>query len=152
MMDQDPQTAANNIIQLTNSTPFGVGGRRACYVHPDDASKCIKVLRQDEQRTVRIQKKGNLFPRSWRASFLETNFPFSGFEQSAVRPDAKLWCISRHRQDGHSKLSVHPHQMEWSWLIVWYCSQLFADPDPSLVKDISRQFWLTDWWYLHFQS
>ena len=69
MMDQDPQITANNIIQLANSTPFGVGGRRACYVHPEDASKCIKVLRQDAQRTVRIQKKGNLFPRSWRREY-----------------------------------------------------------------------------------
>ena len=68
MMDQDPQITANNIIQLANSTPFGVGGRRACYVHPVDASKCIKVLRQDERRTVRIQKKEICFQKAGAAN------------------------------------------------------------------------------------
>lgn len=33
--------------------PFGIGGRRLCYVHPLDPAKCVKVSRTDARRTVR---------------------------------------------------------------------------------------------------
>ena len=42
-----------NLLQLSGATPFGVGGRRLCFVHPLDPAKCVKVLRQDTGRTVR---------------------------------------------------------------------------------------------------
>ncbi|QHI68090.1 YrbL family protein [Tichowtungia aerotolerans] len=32
------------MIVLNDGLVFARGGRRVCYVHPDDASKCIKVL------------------------------------------------------------------------------------------------------------
>lgn len=44
-------------LELSGLEPFGVGGRRLCFRHPLDRSRCIKVLRQDEQRTVRIKKR-----------------------------------------------------------------------------------------------
>jgi hypothetical protein len=34
----------NDALKLSVLEPFGVGGNRACYVHPEDASKCVKVL------------------------------------------------------------------------------------------------------------
>lgn len=40
-------------LRLSDSEPFAVGGRRVCYVHPDDRYKCIKVLRTDEQRFIK---------------------------------------------------------------------------------------------------
>ena len=43
-------------LRLSGLTPFGVGGRRLCFVHPQDPSKCVKVLRTDERRTVRTRK------------------------------------------------------------------------------------------------
>lgn len=43
-------------LKLSDLTPFGVGGRRLCFVHPHDPSKCVKVLRTDERRTVRTRK------------------------------------------------------------------------------------------------
>lgn len=40
-------------LQLSPLQPFGVGGRRLCFVHPLDPAKCVKVSRQDDRRTVR---------------------------------------------------------------------------------------------------
>ncbi len=54
------QTQHRLPIELRHAKPFAVGGRRWCYVHPDDAGKCIKVLRRDEKRTVRITSKKRL--------------------------------------------------------------------------------------------
>jgi hypothetical protein len=31
------------MILLNDSEPFAIGGRRACYRHPDDATRCIKL-------------------------------------------------------------------------------------------------------------
>lgn len=46
-------TANGNILTLKELEPFGVGGRRLCFVHPHDPNKCVKVLRTDEYRVVR---------------------------------------------------------------------------------------------------
>ena len=51
------------MLILKDKTPFGVGGRRACYVHPGDSSRCVKVLRSDEGRTIRLAKKTNFFTK-----------------------------------------------------------------------------------------
>jgi hypothetical protein len=52
-----------DLIQLSNREPFGVGGRRLCFAHPSDASKCIKVLRTDARRTVRVNRSSAYFAR-----------------------------------------------------------------------------------------
>lgn len=57
MAADNRQTSTEALIELQSLQPFGVGGRRLCFEHPRDLSKCIKVLRQDELRTVRSQKK-----------------------------------------------------------------------------------------------
>ncbi len=44
-------------IKLAEQQPFAIGGRRLCYVHPFEPDKCIKVLRTDDRRTVRLQSK-----------------------------------------------------------------------------------------------
>jgi len=53
------------VIQLSHLEPFAVGGRRECYVHPDDPQRCIKTLRTDDRKTVRITKHP-LIPARWR--------------------------------------------------------------------------------------
>ena len=35
------------MLKLHDIEPFAVGGTRRCYVHPDDDTRCIKVLRPD---------------------------------------------------------------------------------------------------------
>lgn len=37
------------MISLQKASPFAIGGRRACYFHPDDTNLCIKVAREDKQ-------------------------------------------------------------------------------------------------------
>ncbi|APZ90582.1 YrbL family protein [Fuerstiella marisgermanici] len=57
MATDRPCTEAT-FIKLADQEPFGVGGRRLCFTHPDDPGKCIKVLRQDQQRTIRGKRSG----------------------------------------------------------------------------------------------
>ena len=57
------------VLVLNGSEPFGVGGRRACYVHPLDPAKCVKVLRTDERRTIRVKNSGSLIPTAWRREY-----------------------------------------------------------------------------------
>lgn len=49
-------------LRLLNIEPFGIGGRRLCFVHPNDPKKCVKVLRQDSLRTVRLKGKLRFIP------------------------------------------------------------------------------------------
>ncbi|MBR9827738.1 MAG: hypothetical protein GYB41_03695 [Oceanospirillales bacterium] len=35
------------MIDLHGLTPFASGGNRHCYIHPEDAGKCVKVARQE---------------------------------------------------------------------------------------------------------
>ncbi len=43
------------MIDLQGREPFATGGNRHCYVHPEDADKCVKVAREDvmQQRFAR---------------------------------------------------------------------------------------------------
>ncbi|MXZ56107.1 MAG: hypothetical protein F4227_08035 [Gammaproteobacteria bacterium] len=43
------------IVNLSQLTPFAIGGTRLCFVHPDDSNKCIKVLREDRTPQTRRQ-------------------------------------------------------------------------------------------------
>lgn len=51
-------TTESKIIHLHEKEPFGIGGRRLCFEHPHDRSKCIKVLRHDDRRTIRGKRSG----------------------------------------------------------------------------------------------
>ena len=55
------------VLALKGLEPFGVGGRRLCFVHPLDPKKCVKVLRTDERRTVRHKK--TIIPAHWRREY-----------------------------------------------------------------------------------
>ncbi len=56
-------------LKLENLEPFGVGGRRECYVHPENASRCVKVLRTDDRRTIRLSAKRRWVPPRWRREY-----------------------------------------------------------------------------------
>lgn len=56
-------------IALSGTEPFAVGGRRRCYAHPLELNKCIKILRTDSKRTVRMAKSKGLIPRQWRREY-----------------------------------------------------------------------------------
>jgi hypothetical protein len=52
-------------VSLSNAEPFAIGGRRLCFVHPNDPSVCIKVNRVDDQRFDRLPRK-RIVPASLR--------------------------------------------------------------------------------------
>jgi len=56
-MNENNKTENTAPLSLQGLVPFGIGGRRLCFTHPLDKTKCIKVLRQDDQRTIRIAKR-----------------------------------------------------------------------------------------------
>lgn len=47
-------TAVPGMLILRDIEPFAIGGTRRCYVHPDDETRCVKVLRAD--RTPRARR------------------------------------------------------------------------------------------------
>ncbi len=59
--------SGGEVLRLQGLEPFGVGGRRNCFVHPLDPKKCVKVLRNDERRTVRHKK--TIVPAHWRREY-----------------------------------------------------------------------------------
>lgn len=63
--DQGRSAQAEPTLRLAGLTPFGVGGRRLCFVHPGDLHKCVKVPRQDDRRTIRMNRR-TLIPARFR--------------------------------------------------------------------------------------
>ncbi|WP_237057000.1 YrbL family protein [Microbulbifer sediminum] len=59
-------------ILLTPEKPFAQGGNRLCFIHPGDASRCIKVRRPDFTLADRRRKKG--FPKNLK--------PLSSFDDN----------------------------------------------------------------------
>ena len=55
------------MVELSHQEPFGIGGRRLCYVDPRDPGQCTKVLRNDERRTVRTRP--GLIPNRFRREY-----------------------------------------------------------------------------------
>tara|TARA_A100001037_G_scaffold243968_1_gene224747 strand:- start:59 stop:787 length:729 start_codon:yes stop_codon:yes gene_type:complete len=62
ILNQPPNDSFEVILR--SHKPFGIGGRRLCFVDPRNDHRCIKVLRQDERRTVRSQT--HWIPQRWR--------------------------------------------------------------------------------------
>ncbi len=52
------------MIFLSEENPFAQGGNRLCFVHPDDASRCIKVRRPDF--TLADCRRKKKFPKNLR--------------------------------------------------------------------------------------
>ncbi len=68
-MDRMERTVTSaEIIRLEGMVPFGVGGRRLCYTHPAAQDLCVKVLRQDDRRTIRMNRR-TLIPAGLRRKY-----------------------------------------------------------------------------------
>lgn len=58
--DATPRAGAGPLpLRLAGLQPFGVGGRRRCYVHPDFPERCVKVARTDGSSV--LQANGRRF-------------------------------------------------------------------------------------------
>lgn len=84
--------AVPKVIVLGQAQPFGVGGRRLCYEHPTDLTKCVKVLRQDERRTVRMAKSSRWIPAALRRVYDNNadEMKTLEYEFQRIGPAAKL--------------------------------------------------------------
>lgn len=83
-------------INLCSQTPFASGGNRLCFVHPQDADRCIKVRRPDFTLADARRLKGfpkNLRPLSWFDDNLEEHRVMQDIE--ARFGDAASVLISR---------------------------------------------------------
>jgi hypothetical protein len=58
-----PEHSATEPLRLKDKQPFGVGGRRLCFVHPLDPLKCVKVARPDVETILALKNEGKLFRR-----------------------------------------------------------------------------------------
>lgn len=67
MTSRDTLSKLQPFLHVQDLQPFGIGGRRLCLVHPNDAGKCVKVLRRDEKRTVRSRR--NFIPSFLRREY-----------------------------------------------------------------------------------
>ena len=87
-----PSTSTNSrcarLLVLAHHAPFTIGGTRRCYVHPDDPSKCIKVLRPD--RTALQRKRA---AKGWRRLK-----PLASFDDQVKERRAYERLISRREE------------------------------------------------------
>jgi hypothetical protein len=56
-------------LKLSDKQPFGIGGRRLCFEHPHDPAKCVKVLRTDPGRTIRVKGSRSVIPAHLRRTY-----------------------------------------------------------------------------------
>lgn len=102
-------------LQLKQLTPFGVGGRRLCYVHPESPQLCVKVLRRDPERTIRIRKS-----KSWTPNHLRREYDNNQDERHSLE--------HLQRRIGSSMRSHFP----------WCHGEVEPELDPGLVFDMIR--------------
>ncbi|MCU0793396.1 MAG: PhoP regulatory network YrbL family protein [Opitutaceae bacterium] len=57
--------AGGEPLRLAGLAPFGVGGRRRCFVHPDFPGRCVKVARADGTTMLQPKKSG------WRPAWTQ---------------------------------------------------------------------------------
>jgi len=62
----NPAAANPTVLSLQGLQPFGRGGKRECYVHPDDPLRCVKVNRAGYEPAA-LRRRASWF-RRWRKS------------------------------------------------------------------------------------
>jgi len=68
------------MLALKDLEPFAIGGTRRCYVHPDEETRCVKVLRADRTPEARRREA-----RGWRRLKRLRNFDDQWKETKAYR-------------------------------------------------------------------
>ncbi len=82
---------SSSVLQLSQLEPFAIGGTRRCYVHPEDATRCIKVLRSDRTPQRRREQARGLRRlrglRHWDDQLKEVN----AYRELMQRHGSMLW-------------------------------------------------------------
>ena len=76
-------------LELRHLEPFAIGGTRRCYVHPDDPTRCVKVLRAD-----RTPEARRALARGWRRLK-----PLKGFDDQVKETRAYRHLRARRQLD-----------------------------------------------------
>lgn len=78
-------------IELSNREPFAIGGTRECYLHPDNETRCIKVLRSD--RTPRERRKATRGIRKFRSlrHWDDQQKEQLAYQELTARHGTRLW-------------------------------------------------------------
>jgi len=78
------------MLELKDDLKFAQGGRRYCYVHPDDPSKCIKVLKPRGDPARRRQRSPWYKKLRSLASFDDNLRELAAFEKMSAH-DSSIW-------------------------------------------------------------
>ena len=80
------QQESARVIDLDGQTPFASGDNRLCFRHPNDPSRCIKVLREGRARN--LQASSPFYKRVMREAYFDDNRrEYRAYQQPAiVRP------------------------------------------------------------------
>lgn len=89
--EQNVGKSLETVLDLSSVEPFAEGGSRLCYVHPHDAARCIKIVK--EGRIDELRRRAPWFKRlRGDASFDDNEREIAAFHQLAIRTgDERLW-------------------------------------------------------------
>ena len=77
------QLESARVIDLDGQTPFASGDNRLCFRHPNDPSRCIKVLR--EGRACNLQASSPFYKRVMREAYFDDNGrEYRAYQQPAI--------------------------------------------------------------------
>ncbi|UTA48003.1 PhoP regulatory network YrbL family protein [Simiduia sp. 21SJ11W-1] len=118
------------MIALAQTQPFARGGNRLCFVHPQDAHRCIKVRRPDFSLADRRRKKG--FPKNLKPlSSFDDNREEWGVMQSLNRNlgEAVYQCVSRCYGFVETDMGKG------------LCSELIRNGDGTIAQTLKKELW-----------
>ena len=117
---------------LKDREPFGKGGNRLCFVHPNDPEKCIKVRRPDFSLEQRRKKKG--FPKNLR--------PLSSFDDNLEEHRTMHALNERFGEVLYEHVS-RCYGFESTDMGAGLCSELIRDADGLISITLKQYLW--DW-------
>ena len=112
-------------IILEHETPFARGSKRACYVHPEDETKCIKLLLPDKDgRTVKKE-----------ATWYKQLYPTRHFDENAK--DIKGYKLLKRRYDALEQHFPSLYGVVETDLGHGLVTDLIHDDDGSISRDVA---------------
>lgn len=118
-------------LQLSQLQPFARGGNRLCYVHPGDASRCIKVRRPDFTLADRRRQKG--FPKNLK--------PLSSFDDNAEEYRVMQQLDRRFGEALYAHVS-RCFGFEATDFGPGLCSELIRNADGPIAQTLKQHLWL----------
>jgi len=123
-------------LTLSDQKPFARGGNRLCFVHPEDAEKCIKVRRPDFTLEDRRRKKG--FPKNLK--------PLSSFDDNQEEFTVMQQLMNSYGERVFGHVS-HCFGFVETDLGKGLISELIRDTDGAISQTLKKYLWdhgLTD--------